>query len=86
MIPIPDALYESKCGVKKHYLLLIVDLVYRKFKFFDSAREPIDESLRVVTKRILHNLRRAWNHGYQGHQLFSDLQDFRQEFGDMPKQ
>ena len=85
MIPIPDEYAEKGLGERMHYIWLIIDFVQCKFRIFDTWRDPRDEKLMILIKKVITAMRCVWTSGKTENRAYRDLNDFQYEIAYMPK-
>lgn len=86
MIPIPDEMSDRKYQSQLHYTWLMIDFVRCRFRIFDSWREPTDEDLLTLVKKVTGALKNIWTSEKTDRRAYRDLLDFRFEIAYIPKQ
>ncbi|KAM0902624.1 hypothetical protein ACQ4PT_019186 [Festuca glaucescens] len=86
MFPVLDN-PENRRGILGHWFTLAIDIVDRKFRVYDSLREPGNKDLEKICTPMVKLLKHMWNEGFRSTQSnVRTLDDYEVVYEHMPLQ
>ncbi|KAM0878550.1 hypothetical protein ACQ4PT_034785 [Festuca glaucescens] len=86
MFPVLDN-PENRRGILGHWFTLAIDIVDRKFRVYDSLREPSNKDLEKICTPMVKLLKHMWNEGFRSTQSnVQTLDDYEVVYEHMPLQ
>ena len=72
--------------LQMYYLFIGIDLVFRRFRIFDTSRIPWNKSMVELVDPLIANIKSLWQVGFKGHATLPNLNDFLIDFADVQQE